>query len=46
MSCGVVRLLTIAAGVGRRQPEAAARALQPLIAADPQFVMRTLAKSA
>jgi hypothetical protein len=31
---------------GRRQQEAAARALQPLIAADPQFVMRTLAKSA
>lgn len=31
---------------GRRQPEAAARALLTLIAADPQFVMRTLAKSA
>jgi putative transcriptional regulator len=31
---------------GRRQPEAAARALLILIAADPQFVMRTLAKSA
>lgn len=31
---------------GRRQPEAAARALLTLIAADPQFVMRTLAKTA
>jgi len=31
---------------GRRQPEAAARALLILIAADPKFVMRTLAKSA
>jgi hypothetical protein len=30
----------------RRQPEAAAGALLTLIAADPQFVMRTLAKSA
>lgn len=31
---------------GRRQPEAAARALLVVIAADPQFVMRTLAKGA
>ena len=31
---------------GRRQPEAAARALLIVIAADPEFVMRTLAKSA
>jgi len=31
---------------GRRQPEAAARALLMLIAADPQFVRRTLAKCA
>jgi len=31
---------------GRRQPEAAARALLIVIAADPQFVMRSLAKSA
>jgi putative transcriptional regulator len=31
---------------GHRQPEAAARALLTLIAADPKFVMRTLAKSA
>ena len=31
---------------GRRQPEAAARALLTLIAADPQFVMRMLGKSA
>jgi putative transcriptional regulator len=31
---------------GHRRPEAAARALLTLIAADPQFVMRTLAKSA
>jgi putative transcriptional regulator len=31
---------------GLRRPEAAARALLTLIAADPQFVMRTLAKSA
>lgn len=29
---------------GRRQPEAAARALLILIAADPQFVMRSLAE--
>jgi putative transcriptional regulator len=28
---------------GRRQPEASARALLTLIAADPEFVMRTLA---
>jgi hypothetical protein len=33
-------------GKSGRQPEAAARALLTLIAADPQFVMRTLAKSA
>jgi putative transcriptional regulator len=31
---------------GRRQPEAAARALLILIAADPEFVMRSLAKRA
>jgi len=31
---------------GRRQPEAAARALLIVIAADPEFVMRSLAKSA
>jgi len=31
---------------GRRQPEAAARALLIVIAADPDFVMRSLAKSA
>ena len=31
---------------GRRQPEAAARALLILIAADPEFVIRSLAKSA
>jgi putative transcriptional regulator len=31
---------------GRRQPEAAARALLIVIAADPAFVMRSLAKSA
>ena len=33
-------------GVRRRQPEAAARALLIVIAADPEFVMRSLAKSA
>jgi putative transcriptional regulator len=31
---------------GRRQPEAAARALLIVIAADPEFVERTLARSA
>ncbi|MGA3080897.1 MAG: NadS family protein [Terracidiphilus sp.] len=31
---------------GRRQPEAAARALLTVIAADPEFVKRTLARSA
>jgi DNA-binding transcriptional regulator YiaG len=31
---------------GRRQPEAAAHALLIVIAADPEFVMRSLAKSA
>jgi putative transcriptional regulator len=31
---------------GRRQPEAAARALLVVIAADPEFVMRSLAKRA
>ena len=31
---------------GRRQPEASARALLIVIAADPEFVMRSLAKSA
>jgi putative transcriptional regulator len=31
---------------GRRQPEAAARALLIVIAADPEFVMRSLDKSA
>ena len=31
---------------GRREPEAAARALPVVIAADPEFVMRSLAKSA
>ena len=31
---------------GRRQPEAAARALLIVIAVDPEFVMRSLAKSA
>jgi len=31
---------------GRRQPEAAARALLTVIAADPEFVMRSLARTA
>jgi hypothetical protein len=31
---------------GRRQPEAVARALLIVIAADPEFVMRSLAKNA
>ncbi len=31
---------------GRRQPEAAARALLTVIAADPEFVMRSLSKTA